>query len=116
WRLDIYIDFLGLAATANKLATEEEDRGGNDDHKDHQYCHDCGAAAATIIISHKIHPPLCIQDSLLVGDVTGLEQKLEGWIKPPSLKLRRARERRRLGKKAEGKIMNWERRKIRGNK
>ncbi|PYK50674.1 MAG: hypothetical protein DME51_05180 [Verrucomicrobia bacterium] len=78
WRLDIYIDFLGLAATANKLATEEEDRGGNDDHKDHQYGHDCGAAAATIIISHKIHPPLCIQDSLLVGDVTGLEQKLEG--------------------------------------
>jgi hypothetical protein len=63
WRLDVYIDFLGLAAaTAEKLAAEDDERGDNDDHKDHQYGHDCGVAAATattIIISHKIDPPLC---------------------------------------------------------
>jgi hypothetical protein len=74
WRLDIYIDFLGLAAaTAEKLAAEEEERGGHDDHKDHQYCYDrrvAAAAATTIIISHKIDPPLCTHDSRFVGDVT----------------------------------------------
>jgi hypothetical protein len=32
WRLDVYIHFLGLAAPADKLATEEEEgRSGNDD-------------------------------------------------------------------------------------
>jgi hypothetical protein len=71
WRLDVYIDFLGLAAaTAEKLAAEEKESGDNDDHKDHEYGHDCGVAAATIIISHKIYPPLCTHHSLFVGDVT----------------------------------------------
>ena len=55
WRLDVYIDFLGLAAaTAEKLAAEEKERGGNDDNKDHEYGHHCRVAAATVIISHKI--------------------------------------------------------------
>jgi uncharacterized protein involved in exopolysaccharide biosynthesis len=45
-------------ATAGKLAAEEEKRSGNDDHKNHQYGHHCGVAATTILISHKIHPPL----------------------------------------------------------
>jgi hypothetical protein len=65
WRIDVYIDFLGLAATAEKLAAEEEKRRGNNDHKDHQYCYDCGVAAATaatIIISHKIDPPFRTHD------------------------------------------------------
>jgi hypothetical protein len=58
WRLDVDIDFLGLAATTGKLAAEEEEgHGGNDDHKDHKYGHDCCAAATTIIISHEINPP-----------------------------------------------------------
>jgi hypothetical protein len=38
--------------------------------KDHQYGHDCRATATTIIISHKIDPPLCVHNSHLVGDVT----------------------------------------------
>jgi hypothetical protein len=46
WRLDVDIDLLGLTATAEKLAAEEEKRGRNDDHKDHQYGHDCGVTAA----------------------------------------------------------------------
>jgi hypothetical protein len=50
------------------LAAEHEDCGDHDDHKNHEYGHDCGVAAATIIISHKIDPPLCTQ-SLFVGDV-----------------------------------------------
>jgi hypothetical protein len=70
WRFDVYIDFLGLAAATEKLAAEEKERGGNDDHKDHEYGHDCGVAAATIITSHKVLPPLCTHDSLLVGYVT----------------------------------------------
>jgi hypothetical protein len=58
WRFDVHIDFLSLAATAGKLAAEEEEgRGGNDDHKDHQYGHDCCATATTIIITHEIDPP-----------------------------------------------------------
>jgi hypothetical protein len=58
WRVDVYIDFLGLAATAGKLAAEEEEgHGRNDDHKDHKYGHDCCAATTTIIISHEINPP-----------------------------------------------------------
>ena len=65
WRLDVYIDLLGLTAAAGKVAAEEEKgRSGSDNHKDHQYGHDCGAAAATIVISHKIHPPLRTHDSL----------------------------------------------------
>jgi hypothetical protein len=53
-----YIDFFGpAAAAADKLATEEEERSRHDDHKDHEYGHDCGAAATTIIISHTINPP-----------------------------------------------------------
>jgi len=79
WRLDVYIDFLGLAASAGKLATEEEEeRRGNDDYKDHQYGHDCSAAATTIIISHKIDPPLCIHQSLFVNNVIVCRQELEG--------------------------------------
>src|SRR5437763_9609013 len=71
WRLDVYIDFLRLsAATAEKLAAEEEERSGHDDHKDNQYGHDCGVASTTIVISHKIDPPLCAHDSHLTGDVT----------------------------------------------
>jgi hypothetical protein len=55
WRRHVYIDLLGLAATAEKLAAEEKERGSNDDYKDHQYRHDCGAATTTttIITSHK---------------------------------------------------------------
>jgi hypothetical protein len=40
------------------LAAEEEERCGNDDHKDHEYGHDCGATATTIIISHR-NPSSC---------------------------------------------------------
>src|SRR5581483_3634078 len=71
-RLDVYIDFLGpAAAAAEKLAAEEKERCGHDDHKDHEYGHDRSVAATTIIISHKIDPPpLCAHDSHLVGDVT----------------------------------------------
>jgi len=75
WRLDVYIDLLAPAAATDKLAAEE-DRGGNDDQKDHYYCHYCGVAAATagtIILSHETHPPLCIHDSLFAGDVIVLE-------------------------------------------
>jgi hypothetical protein len=68
WCLDVYIDFLGLAAAAEKLATEEEERSGHDDHKNHEYGHDCGVAAATIIISHKIDPPLFVGDVIVFGD------------------------------------------------
>jgi len=72
WRLDVYIDFLGLApATAEKLAAEEEERSGHDDYKNHEYGHDRGiAAGATIAISHKIYPPLCTHHSLFVRDVS----------------------------------------------
>ncbi|PYL65601.1 MAG: hypothetical protein DMF20_08405 [Verrucomicrobia bacterium] len=72
WCLDVYIDFLGLAAaTAEKLAAEEEERCGHDDYKNYEYGHDCGVAAgATIIISHKIYPPLCTDHSLFVHDVS----------------------------------------------
>jgi hypothetical protein len=71
WRFDVYIDFLGLAATAEKLAAEEEQRGRHDNYKNHEYGHDCGVAAGTtIIISHKIYPPLCTHHSLFIGDVT----------------------------------------------
>jgi hypothetical protein len=61
WRLDVDVDFLTLAAaTAEKLATEEKESRSRDDHKDHQYGNDCRATATTIIISHKIEPPLCV--------------------------------------------------------
>jgi hypothetical protein len=70
WRLDVYVDFLGLTATAGKLTAEKEERCGHDDHKDYEYRHHCGAAATTLIISHKINPPLCAYDSHLVGDMT----------------------------------------------
>jgi len=56
--VDVYIHFLrSAAAAAEKLATEEEERYGHDDHKDHEYGHDCGATATTIIITHKIDFP-----------------------------------------------------------
>jgi hypothetical protein len=59
WRFDVYIHFLGPpTATAEKLAAEEEQRGRHDNYKNHEYGHDCGVAATTIIISHKIDPPL----------------------------------------------------------
>jgi len=72
WRVDVYIDFLGLApATADKLAAEEEERSDHDDDKNHEYGHDRGiAAGATIAISHKIYPPLCTHHSLFVRDVS----------------------------------------------
>jgi hypothetical protein len=70
WYLDVYIDFLGRTSTAEKLAAEEEKRCRHDDHKDHEYGYDCGVAATTIVISHKIDPPLCSHDSLLVGGAT----------------------------------------------
>jgi hypothetical protein len=57
--VDVYIDFLGLASAAGKLATEDEvENSGDDDQKDHKYGHHCSAAASTIIISHEIDPPL----------------------------------------------------------
>jgi hypothetical protein len=70
--VDVYIDFLVLAAaaTAKKLAAEEEERSSHDDHKDHEYGHDCSATATTIIISHTIDPPLCADNSHLIGDVS----------------------------------------------
>ena len=53
WCLDVYIHFLGAAAaTAEKLATEHEKRRRHNDHKDHEYGHDCCVATTTIIISH----------------------------------------------------------------
>ena len=68
--MDVYIDFLGLAATAGKLATEqEEEHGSNDDQKNYKYRHYCSAAATTITISHEIDPPLCTEDSVFVGDL-----------------------------------------------
>jgi hypothetical protein len=71
WRLDVYLDFLGLAAATKLTAEKEEERSGNDDQKDHKYGHHCGVAAATtIVISHKIYPPSRTNDSLFVGDVT----------------------------------------------
>jgi hypothetical protein len=69
-RLDIYIDFLALAAAAaEKLTAEEKERGGNNYDKNHEYGHDCRAAPTAIVISHKIHPPLCTGDSIFVDDV-----------------------------------------------
>jgi hypothetical protein len=73
WRFDVYIDFLCLAATSSKLAAEEKQRGDSDNYKDHQYGHDCSAAAVTaytMTMSHKFNPPLCTEYSLFVGDVS----------------------------------------------
>jgi hypothetical protein len=38
WRVDVHIDLLDPAASAEKLAAEHEERGDNYDHK---YCHYC---------------------------------------------------------------------------
>jgi hypothetical protein len=56
-RFDVYIDLLGLAATTEKLAAENEDRGGNDDHENYNYGYDCRITAATFIITHRIDSP-----------------------------------------------------------
>jgi len=64
WSLDVYIDLLGLAAAAKLTAEEEKDRSGNDDQKDHKYRHHRCAAATSIVISHKLHPPLRTDNSL----------------------------------------------------
>jgi hypothetical protein len=70
-RVDVYVDFFGLAAAAEKLAAEEKERTGNDDDKDYNYRHDCGVAAATaIFIRHKIDPPLCTEGSFFSGGVS----------------------------------------------
>ena len=70
--MDVYIHFFrSAAATAEKLAAEEEERSRHDDYKNHEYGHDCGVAAgATITISYKIYPPLCTHHSLFVRDVS----------------------------------------------
>jgi hypothetical protein len=55
WRVDVYVDFLGLTPAARELTTEKEkEHGGNDDHKNHKYGYHCRAAATAIIVSHKI--------------------------------------------------------------
>jgi hypothetical protein len=75
---DVYIHFLGAAgATAEKLASEHEDRCSHDDHEDHQYRYDCcvTATTTTIVISHKsINPPLCADDSNLTANVIVYER------------------------------------------
>jgi len=71
WRFDVYIHFISTAAaTAEKFAPAHENRRGHNYYKDHEYSYDRSVAATTIIISHKIDPPVCAHDSHLVGAVS----------------------------------------------